>query len=280
MDFTIAQNATLPLLKMQIVDEGIQDYNSMMKFIETSSIFFSMVNTETGIPKINTKSAGFVEKLEMDPNASPEYYVYYRFNGLDTSKPGRYEGQFLFINDTGTLVLPIREPLFINIVESYIADDLPYNPCYVLEYNCCTTPFPSPTPTPTPEPVISPTPQPSSTSTPTPTPTPTQTPNQPICIHPRYEQLIYSTVEQGDFSQDLGLACYVLECLRNTDCTYDGFYVRYFNINGPTVGSVAYETETTCHPSNDTGYFIMWTDGSFNLIQFTNGVLQNSEYLC
>jgi hypothetical protein len=68
MDFTIVQNATLPLLKMQIVDDGIQDYNSMMKFIETSSIFFSMVNTETGIPKIHTKSAGFVEKLEMDPN--------------------------------------------------------------------------------------------------------------------------------------------------------------------------------------------------------------------
>lgn len=70
MEFTIGQNATLPLLKLQVVNDGLQDYDSMMKFIETSSIFFSMVNTENGIPKVYTKSAGFVEKLEMNPNAS------------------------------------------------------------------------------------------------------------------------------------------------------------------------------------------------------------------
>ena len=89
----------------------------------------------------------------MDPNSTPKYYVYYRFTQQDTSKVGRYEGQFLFINETGTLILPIREPLYINIVESYIANDLTYNDCYILQYNCCVTPFPTPTPTPTQSPV-------------------------------------------------------------------------------------------------------------------------------
>ena len=107
----------------------------------------------------------------MDPNASPEYYVYYRFTTQDTNKPGRYEGQFVFINETGTLVLPIRERLFINISESYLANDLPYNNCYVLDYRCCVTPFPTNTPTPTPYPVLSQTPTPTPTNTPTPTPT-------------------------------------------------------------------------------------------------------------
>jgi hypothetical protein len=148
----------------------------MMAFIERSSIFFTMVNTENGIPKVYTKSAGFVEKLEMDPNATPEYYVYYRFTTQDTSRIGRYEGQFMFINDTGTLVLPIRESLFINIVESYIANDLPYSDCYNLNFSCCVTPFPTPEPTQTPFPVLSQTQTPRPTVTPTPTNTPTFTP--------------------------------------------------------------------------------------------------------
>lgn len=164
MEFTIGQNSTLPLLKLQVVKNGIEDFNSMMEFIERSSIFFSMVDTTNGISKINTKVARFVEKLGMDVNASSEYYVYYQFTSQDTSKVGRYEGQFVFINDTGTLVLPIRESLYINIKESYIANDLPYDNCYVLDYNCCTTPFPSQVPTQTPYPILS--------QTPTPTPIP------------------------------------------------------------------------------------------------------------
>lgn len=171
MEFTIGQNSTLPLLKLQVVKDGISDYESMMNFIETSSIFFSMTNIETGVLKINAKAASFVEKLELNPNASPEYYVYYRFTSQDTSKVGRYEGQFVFINETGTLVLPIREKLYINILESYMSNDLVYNDCYVLDYRCCVTPFPTNTPTPTPYPVLSQTPTPTPTNTPTPTPT-------------------------------------------------------------------------------------------------------------
>jgi hypothetical protein len=209
MNFTIAQNSNLPILKLQVVKDGIEDYNSMMEFIERSSIFFSMVDTLTGIPKIYSKTARFVEKLGLDPNASPEYYIYYKFTTQDTNRVGRYEGQFVFINDTssgniltiltgstlnpsninliaGTLVLPIREPLFINVVESNISNDLPYNNCYVLEYNCCVTPFPSPLPSQTPYPRLSntptPTPTPTNTPTLTPTPTPTPTPTSVIEI--------------------------------------------------------------------------------------------------
>ena len=175
MEFTIGQNSNLPLLKLQVVKDGISNYESMMSFIETSSIFFSMSDTETGVLKINSEAASFVEKMEMNPNASPEFYVYYRFTPQDTSTPGRYEGQFVFINETGTLVLPIRERLFINVVESYLSNDLPYNNCYVLDYNCCITPFPTPTPTQTPYPVLS--------NTPTPTPTSTVTPTVPLIFY-------------------------------------------------------------------------------------------------
>ena len=165
MEFYIKKNATLPVLKMQVVKDGRSDYNKMMEMIEESSIFFSMVDTETGIPRIVTRPAGFVEKTLLDPNAEYEYYVYYQFTPNDTRKVGRYEGQFLLRNSDGTLILPIREKLYINVQESFIADDLPYESCYVVGFPCCasipttttttTTPCPScraccpPTPTPT-----------------------------------------------------------------------------------------------------------------------------------
>ena len=137
MDFFIKKNATLPVLKLQVVKDGRSDYNKFMDMIEESAIFFSMVDVETGIPKISSRPAGFVEKTFVDLNAGPEYYIYYQFTSKDTKKVGRYEGQFLLRNNDGVLILPIRDKLFINIQESFIADDLPYESCYVSEFPCC-----------------------------------------------------------------------------------------------------------------------------------------------
>ena len=125
MEFTIGQKSTLPILKLQVVKDGMESYNSMMEFIERSSIFFSMVDTTNGIPKVYTKSAGFVEKLGMDPNASPEYYVYFRFTSRDTNTVGQYVGQFLIKNDDGNLILPLRDELYIYVQDSFIAE----SPC-------------------------------------------------------------------------------------------------------------------------------------------------------
>ena len=200
MEFFIKKNATLPILKLQVVKDGRSDYNSFMDMIEESAIFFSMTNVETGIPKISTNTAGFVEKVLLDPNAEPEYYIYYQFKPQDTNKTARYEAQFLLRNSQGVLILPIREQLFINVQESFIAEDLPYNDCYLIEFPCCNTvcqtttttttecccPQDTPTPTPTRTPAPSPfAPEPVPidefcmevfVQTPTPTVTPTLTP--------------------------------------------------------------------------------------------------------
>jgi hypothetical protein len=137
MDFFIKKNSTLPVLKFQVVKNGRSDYNDFMKTIELSSIFFSMVDVETGIPKITSRPGGFVEKTSMDPNAEPEYYIYYQFTSKDTNRVGRYEGEFMLRNSDGVLILPIREKLNINVQESFIADDLVYDTCYVSEFPCC-----------------------------------------------------------------------------------------------------------------------------------------------
>ena len=190
MDFFIKKNATLPLLKLQVVNNGRSDFDNFMKTIELSAIFFSMVDVDTGVPKISSKPAGFVEKTFIDPNSEPEYYIYYQLTSTDTNRVGKYEGQFLLRSDEGVLILPIREKLNVYVQESFIANDLEYESCYVSDFPCCvngpyvttttTTPCPSCGPQPTPTPTISVTP----TRTPTPTPTPSSTPTQQILDNP------------------------------------------------------------------------------------------------
>jgi len=122
MEFYIKKGATLPLLKMQIVKDGRSDYHKFMDLIETSTILFSMIDADTGIPKFLSKPAGFVSKNFLNEASPTEYYFYYQFTAKDTNKAGRYEGEFLLRNEQGNLIVPLREKLYITIQDSFISD--------------------------------------------------------------------------------------------------------------------------------------------------------------
>jgi hypothetical protein len=96
---------------------SVEDFNSIL---ENSTIFFSMKNVENGNLKVINKRAGFTNKIFSESNTKIEYYLYYKFSLADTNKVGRYEGEFSFMSDDGTLILPIKEKLYINIIENLI----------------------------------------------------------------------------------------------------------------------------------------------------------------
>ena len=125
MEFFIKKNATLPVLKMQIVKDGRSDYVVFMDQLEVSTIYFSMINTANGIPKVVSAPANIVEKTFAEQGTPVEYYVYFQFTSTMTNTPGRYVGQFLIKNDEGNLILPIREELYINVQPSFISE----SPC-------------------------------------------------------------------------------------------------------------------------------------------------------
>ena len=121
MEFYIKKNATLPVLKMQVVKDGRSGYLQLMQDLEVSTIFFTMIEVETGIPKIVSAPAEIVN-LILPEGTDPEYYIYFKFTARDTNSPGRYQGQFLIKNDEGNLILPIREELYINVQDSFISE--------------------------------------------------------------------------------------------------------------------------------------------------------------
>lgn len=121
MEFYIKKGATLPVLKLQVIKDGRAGYQQLMKDLEVSTIFFTMIEVDSGIPKIVSVPCEIVN-LILPIGDEPEYYIYFKFTSRDTNTPGRYQGQFLIKNDEGNLILPIREELFINIQDSFISE--------------------------------------------------------------------------------------------------------------------------------------------------------------
>lgn len=121
MEFFIRKNATLPLLKMQVVKDGRSGYLELMDNLETATIYFTMINVATGIPKIVSAPCQIVSLILAD-GTTTEYYIYYRFSSRDTNTPGRYQGQFLIKNEQGNLIVPIREELYVNVEDSFISE--------------------------------------------------------------------------------------------------------------------------------------------------------------
>ena len=121
MEFYIAKNATLPVLKMQVVKDGRNTYLDLMESLPLSTIYFTMIDVYTGVPKVVSAPCSIVS-LILPEGAPTEYYIYFQFTSMDTDTPGRYQGQFLIKNDEGSLILPLREQLFINVQESFISE--------------------------------------------------------------------------------------------------------------------------------------------------------------
>jgi hypothetical protein len=118
MEFFIKKNANLPILKMQVVKDGRAGFQELMESLPVSSIYFSMKDTSTGIPKIVDAPCGIVS-LDLPAGSTPEYYIYFQFTERDTNTVGRYVGEFLIKNDEGNLILPLREEIYINVQDSF-----------------------------------------------------------------------------------------------------------------------------------------------------------------
>lgn len=122
MEFSINKNSTLPILKLELIQDGRNDFNKFHEKIQNANIYFSMTDVVTGVKRIAKKLTG-IQQVEPATNCvGDEFYIIYQFTERDTAVGGRYVGQFEidFLDGTGTLLAPIREELFINILERTI----------------------------------------------------------------------------------------------------------------------------------------------------------------
>jgi hypothetical protein len=120
MDFFINKKATLPIMKLELIKDGRNDFHKFHEMIQNSDIYFCMSELETGKKVIGKAPALCILKeplYEGDDCTEEEYYLAYQFSEKETKKAGTYVGEFIieFLDGSGTLKVPIRDTLYVHV---------------------------------------------------------------------------------------------------------------------------------------------------------------------
>ena len=123
MNFFINKGSLLPILRMELIEDGRHNYNKFHELIESATITFTMVNKDTGVTKI-AHAPAFI-KLREDGGCVDQYVICYKWRKHDVKEAGNFIGTFNIEfgevkNDEyeypqGNLIMPIREELIITI---------------------------------------------------------------------------------------------------------------------------------------------------------------------
>lgn len=123
MEFIIKENATLPILKMKVIENYELNMFKFKKSMENIAVTFSMIDVNTGRYVISNKSASVY--INNENNIDEEIIIYYEWDKNDTKRVGLYLGEFIIDffdengNENGKLLFPIREKLYIHVQESF-----------------------------------------------------------------------------------------------------------------------------------------------------------------
>lgn len=122
MEFHINKNSTLPVLKLELINDGRNDFRKFNDKIQNANVFFTMTDVITGVKRVARKLAT-IEQIEPRTDCTgDQFYLVFQFNQKQTANAGRFAGQFEidFLDGSGVLLVPIREELFINVLDGSI----------------------------------------------------------------------------------------------------------------------------------------------------------------
>jgi hypothetical protein len=117
--FFIKKDSTLPIIKMKVINDGRFDYKKIFDRLENAAVTFSMVD-EKGIPRVYNQQGLLIPVDKISCPEDEEFYIGYQFKAKDTKKVGCYKAEFKldFLDDGASLITPIREDLYVNVVDS------------------------------------------------------------------------------------------------------------------------------------------------------------------
>ena len=125
MNFSINKDSTLPLLKIELIQNGQIDFEHFMDLVQNSDIYFRMRDIDTGRYILSMAPATCVRAaaLACDDCDEENYYLVYQWKPRDTKIPGNYVGEFIidFADvENKKLIVPIAEELYIRILDGSI----------------------------------------------------------------------------------------------------------------------------------------------------------------
>lgn len=123
-NFFIKKDSTLPELKYPLTQFVLEQYDISKDMLENVAVTFSMIDVDSGRFKIANVPASLI--INTDRPQFPDeltYTLVYRFKLSQTSKSGRYIGEFVidFLNPEygcGKIKLPVDNQINIIISDS------------------------------------------------------------------------------------------------------------------------------------------------------------------
>ena len=123
--FNIVQNATLPYLEMEVINDGRHNFDKIYIALQAADVTFNMIDNNNGIKRIVNKKCNIVP-IE-DNGCIEKVKVQYQWNKYDTKEKGQFKGYFkvtfkdnIVMEDItfpkGDLIVPIAEELIINVL--------------------------------------------------------------------------------------------------------------------------------------------------------------------
>ena len=119
-NFFIRKNSNLPILKLKVINDGRNTYRTIYDMLENATITFSMVDDD-GNYKIFNKQALLLPVDKELCKEDGEYYLGYQFTEKDTNTAGVFKAEFRinFLGQNTSLTVPIREDLYVNVLDSF-----------------------------------------------------------------------------------------------------------------------------------------------------------------
>lgn len=128
-NFFINKGATLPTLRMEVINDGRHNFSKLNTALEAADVYFNMTDINNGVRKIANAQANVV--LKEDTSCEDKYIIEYRWKERDTKSSGVYKGEFRIVfNDiiqtdnttypSGELIVPISQELFIHVMDGSI----------------------------------------------------------------------------------------------------------------------------------------------------------------
>lgn len=118
-NFFIKKNSTLPVLKYPLTQHTMEKYDITPEMLENVAVTFSMIEASTGLYRIaNVAGNLVVNNNRPDYPDEKQYTLTYQFKLPQTSKTGRYLGEFKldFLGEyCGKLTLPTQNKINIQI---------------------------------------------------------------------------------------------------------------------------------------------------------------------
>lgn len=122
--FIINQYSTLPLLKMELIQDGRYEFNKFHDMVQDCTITFTMINKQNNMIKIANAPAYI--QLKEHQGCREEYLICYDWKERDVKEKGIFDAYFTLnfngnlTSETNTypkgkLILPIEEKLEIII---------------------------------------------------------------------------------------------------------------------------------------------------------------------